>query len=67
MFLTIDNSLSLPQRVRNAVDIVVDVVAGPRQFVHLRFQLVDGLRQKYECPSYFSEHSYEDIFGFMCN
>lgn len=45
IFLTVDDSLSLPQRVGDAVNIVVDVVAGPGQVIHLRLQVPDDLRQ----------------------
>lgn len=44
MFLTVNDSLSLPQRGGDAVDVVVDVVAGPGQVVHLRLQVPDDLR-----------------------
>lgn len=42
-FLTIDDSLPLPQRTGNAVDVVEDVVGGSGQIIHLRLQFVNAL------------------------
>lgn len=41
--LTVDGSLPLPQRIGNAVDVVVDVVGGSGQLIHLRPEVTDGL------------------------
>lgn len=41
--LTSDDSLPLPQRVGHAVDIVVDVVGGSGQLLHLRLEIINAL------------------------
>lgn len=47
VFLTVDDSQSLPQRGWNAVDVFEDGVGGPGQVVHLRLQFTDGLLEMF--------------------